>query len=264
MRYANCPLSENELTQLVAGELPDEDAREMAHHILACPRCARVLGQLMATDILVHTPAPGEASTAPSPEFWVKLSARLDEIDNVASATSSCSVAPRPRMIPQLVAAGIALVVFTFVAQQLALQHFSGVTPPQLAQIHRQAVANVISSASRSGMASVAYGAAQAPQRLGNVRMIQVGNQPALLSTYMVGGIAVSALCTRRNGINLRGWHALTGSDGRYRAAQLTDGTIMVADTGGEMWTVAMGRGPVEAMLALLTKLPRSTYDGTM
>lgn len=264
MKHVNCPLSGNDLTQLIAGELPDEDAREMAHHILACPRCARVLGQLMATDVLVHTPVQDENSTAPSPEFWEKLSARLDEIDNVASATCPRIVEPQRRMIPQLVAAGIALMVFTFVAQQMALRHFSSANPTQLAQVHRQAVASVVNSPATSGMAAVAYGAARAPQRLGSVHMVQVGGQPALLSTYMIGGIAVSTFCTKRNGINLRGWQELTGSDGRYRAARLTDGTIMVADTDGGMWTVAVGRGPVEAMLALLTKLPRSSYDGTM
>lgn len=263
MRELNCPLSEEQLTAFVDGELPAQQARHLARHIMACPQCSRALGRLSAADALLQLPtavgdeaASEEHVAALSPGFWQRLKGRLDDVDQVINATDGVS-RPRQRSgLMRLAVAGTAIILAAVITQQLVLHSMSGVQPGQLVQMHTGFVHSSTSSPARAGHTQVAIGgpSASAP---GTPTMIDFDGTPALWAQYVVEGRPVSVLHTARNSVNLRDMQLITANGKLFHLAQSPAGNVLV-DSSGDIWHIVIADPYLapQRMLTLLSQMP--------
>ncbi len=289
MKEPNCPVSEEQLNGLVDRELGDADTRTVALHVVRCGWCARIVGQLTASEALLRTPLMHERKDAvPSRAFWSRLSERLDDVDSVVRATSPGSAEPAtagtrvgliaaarratPPYLPHLAAAGI-LILFSAVALQRAgLAWFQGVGPAHLVQVHRNAVAEASAPAPAFSMSAFAPASAGvvtstptgSPQ-VSTVRVVDLDGTPAICSVLGSAGRPVTVISTGKGAINLRGMQQLAAFDGRYHVSIQPDGSVVMVEAHGEMWRAAVGRLGPHDLLTLMSRIPaRVGYDGSM
>ncbi len=263
MRELNCPLSEEQLTTLLDGELPADRVQQLARHIMACPVCSRALGRLSAADALVRLPAAvGDeaASEEPvaglSPGFWPRLEGRLDDVDQLINATDG---AGRPRQrsgLMRLAVAGIAIILAAVITQQLVLHSMSGVEPAQLVNMHTGFMPPSAPPGTPADHAQVALGGPNASEP-GAPTMIDLDGKPALRWQYLVEGRAVSVLCTARNSVNLRDMQPVTANGKLYHLSQTPAGNVLV-DSSGDIWYIVIGDRQLapQHMLMLLSQVP--------
>lgn len=294
MKEPNCPVSEEQLNGLVDRELSDADTRAVAMHVVACSWCARIVGQLTASEALLRTPLPYERKdAAPTTGFWTRLSERLDDIDSVVRATSPGLPTPTgagPRMalvavrrsvpsyVPHMAAAGVLIVLCALAARHVGLTWFQGVGPAHLVYVHQNAVAAasapapMAASMTASGSLTPVSIGGRSPggstlsQRRNTVRMVDLDGTPAVCSVLGSAGRPVTVISTGSGAINLRGMQQLAGFDGRYRFSVQPDGSVVMVDVQGEkMWRAAVGRVGPDDLLTLMSQIPAFTgYEGSM
>ena len=264
MRELNCPLSEEQLTAFVDGELPAQQARHLARHIMACPQCSRALGRLSAADALLQLPtavgdeaASEEHVAALSPGFWQRLKGRLDDVDQVINATDGVS-RPRQRSgLMRLAVAGIAIILAAVITQQLVLHSMSGVQPARLVQMHTGFVHSSTSSPARAGHKQAAIRGGPSASAPGTPTMIDLDGTPALWSQHVVEGRPVSVLYTARNSVNLRNMQPITANSKLYHLSQTPAGNVLV-DSSGDIWHIVIADPYLapQHMLTLLSQIP--------
>ncbi len=290
MKEPNCPITEEQLNGLVDRELSDVDTRTVAMHVVACGWCARIVGQLTASEALLRTPLPHERRDAVfSADFWTRLSERLDDVDNVVRATSPGAPAPvaagtamglavarraTPSHAPQLAAAAVLLLICAIAARHVGLSWFHGVGPAHLVGVHESAVAlasRPVPVAPASALTPVSIGGnplmvSPAAQRSNTVRMVDLDGTPAVCSVVGSGGRPVTLISTGRGAISLRGMRQLAGSDGRYYFSAQPDGSVVVVDVDGDnVWRAAVGRVGLDDLLTLMSQVSAHTgYEGSM
>ncbi len=290
MKEPNCPVSEEQLNGLVDRELSDVDTRTVAMHVVACGWCARIVGQLTASEALLRTPLPYERKdAAPSTDFWARLSDRLDDVDNVVRATSPGAPAPvaagtrmglllarrsTPSYVPQLAAAGVLILLCTIAARHVGLAWSQGVGPARLVHVHQNAVAAASAPAAMASTGSLrpvtvggnALVLSPVSQRSNMVRMVDLEGAPAVCSVVGSAGRPVTLISTGRGAISLRGMQQLAGFDGRYHFSVQPDGSVVMVDVHGEkMWRAAVGRVGPDDLLTLMSQVPAYTgYEGSM
>jgi len=73
-----CPVTSEALSAFVDGELPGEQRRELARHIVTCPSCSRQLGSVYSLKVLASGP---DQQLARVPKgFWKRARTRLNEV----------------------------------------------------------------------------------------------------------------------------------------------------------------------------------------
>ena len=71
----NCELAQERLVTAAYGELPDEQAHELEHHVADCPACQKERQQVIAVKVLAELHPVAE----PSPNLVARARLRLDE-----------------------------------------------------------------------------------------------------------------------------------------------------------------------------------------
>ncbi len=254
MKPFDCPLAEEQLTAFLDEDLPAEQMRAVARHVMACSHCSELLGRLRAAQTVMDLPHPTADSATPSPDLWDRVNSRLDEVDRLMQATPSVAEGlPRPYLY-RLVAVGAGLILLAVVVQQVMLHTISGVPPTELVAMHNQAAASV-PAATASGYTNISLGGSSQPATTANPAMVELDGAPALWLQYAVGGRRVSVLCTGRHSVNLRGMQQLAAYGKQYHLKQTPAGNVLV-DSSGDIWRVAISNATPQEMLPVLRQLP--------
>lgn len=268
MSRHSCGLSEEQVTAFAQGELEPREATRLARHIMICPECSELLGRLQAADTLLNLPTTDKYPDSPSAEFWSRLSARLDDVDEVAEATPAVCT-PFQRFSR----AGLALTGLTVAAliiSSLALARLlplparsgSTVALAELLAIHQQALTGSAPGHFSVGLSSSAHGAAP----VWPYTVQELNGAPAVGFTYSLGNRRATTILLARGSLDLRRLQPLQGpdSDRRFWTGSLADGSSLLVDTGGPLWQVVISDAPPQQMLWLLTHRPGHVSSSAM
>jgi anti-sigma factor RsiW len=252
MKRHNCGLSEEHITAFAQGELEPDRATRVARHVIACPDCSELLGRLKAADALLELPATEHQPQQPSQQFWARLSAHLDDVDQVVRATPAISNdeirRPNTSRIHRLAIAAAVLIVLAVAAQQLLLNRPSAADPAQLLIVHHQALGG-----SSSGHVAVSMSAAA--KTGGSPRpfaVFELNGTPAISFLHNLAGRATTITFMAPGSISLRQLHPLQENDRRYWAASVGDGTTLLLDTEGPVWQAIISDAPPRQIFWLL------------
>ena len=242
-----CPVTSEALSAFVDGELPGEQRRELACHIISCQQCSRQLGTLYSLKVLAGGPDQQPARVPRG--FWKRVCRRLDEIDAVARKVVSIGPTRAPaRRLAALAGAGVLMIM-------LAVGIRGALMPRTakwmyLARAHRTATAQLIPPVA----------ARQRPDRSGQAT--QVGWQPThaqAIHTQMCSGrqvvysrpgAVVSYFILPCDSLDVSGLD-FTDQGGMLFYLTASDELSMVAWRQGPGWGILVGATGAEQLLEL-------------
>ncbi len=152
-----CSVTSEALSAFVDGELPNEQRRKLARHIITCPSCSRQIGTIYSLKVLA---SGSDQQPARVPRgFWKRARQSLNEIDAVARKVVSISPGRAPAWrLAALAAAGVLAIILAVSIRGALMPRSTGWM--YLARAHRTATAQLIppvavrQPAGRSGQAT--------------------------------------------------------------------------------------------------------------
>jgi len=242
-----CPVTSEALSAFVDGELPSEQRRELARHIITCQSCSRQIGTIYSLKVLVSGP---DQQPAPVPrDFWKRARRRLDEIDAVARQVVSIGPSRAPaRRLATLAAAGVLMIMLAVGIRGAFLSHPVGWV--HLAAAHRTATAQLIPPAAIW----------QPPDR--SAQATQVAWQPTYAQAihtqmcsgrqvvYSRSGALISYFILPCNSLEVSGLTSTYQGGLRFYLAA-SDELSMIAWRQGPGWGILVGATSAEQLLEL-------------
>lgn len=125
----------NRLSEYLDGELSDADSTELENHLVDCADCAKILEQLRA----VASVAAKLENRAPETDLWAGIASRIkksavDDVDVVDLGRAAGAKRRVSFSVPQLLAAGFALMIVSGGGVWLALPGNEASVAPTVAE----------------------------------------------------------------------------------------------------------------------------------
>ncbi len=242
-----CPVTSEALSAFADGELPSEQQRKIARHIVTCQSCSRQIGTIYALKVLAGGPAQQPARIPRG--FWKRARRRLDEIDTVARKVVSIGPTRAPaRRLAALAAAGVLMIILAVGIRGALMPRSMGWM--YLAKAHRTATAQLIAPVAvrqppdRSGQAT------QVAWQPGHAQAIHTQMCSGRQVVYSRPGAVVSYFILPCDSLGVSGLN-FTNQGGMRFYLTASGELSMIAWRQGPGWGVLVGATDAEQLLEL-------------
>jgi len=242
-----CPVTSEALSAFVDGELPSEQRRELARHIVTCPSCSRQIGTIYSLKVLAGGP---DQQLARIPRgFWNRARRRLDEIDAVARKVVSIGPSRAPaRRLAALAAAGVFMIILAVGIRGALLPRPMGWM--YLARAHRTATAQLIAPAAIRQPPGRSGQAIQAAWQPGHAQPIHTQMCSGRQVVYSRPGAVVSYFILPCDSLDVSGLDFIY-QRGLHFYLTASDGLSIIAWRQGPGWRILVGATGPEQLLEL-------------
>jgi len=242
-----CPVTSETLSAFVDGELPSDQRRKLARHIVTCPSCSRQLGTIYSLKVLASGP---DQQLARVPRgFWKRAHGRLDEIDAVARKVVSISPGRPPAWrLATLAAAGVLMIILAVAIRGALMPRPVGWM--YLARAHRTATAQLLAPAAIRQRPDRSGQAIQAAWQPGHAQPIHTQMCSGRQVVYQRPGALISYFVLPCNSLDVSRLDFTY--QGRLRFYLATrDKLSLIAWRQGPGWEVLIGATDAEQLLEL-------------
>jgi len=242
-----CPVTSEALSAFVDGELPSEQQRKIARHIVTCPSCSRQIGTIYSLKVLAGGPDQQPARIPRG--FWKRTHRRLDEIDAVARKVVSIGPnrAPTGRLAT-LAAVGVLLIILAMAIRGVLMPRPVGWM--DLARAHRTATAQLIASAAVRQRPDYSGQATQVAWQPTHTQAIYTQMCSGRQVVYSRPGAVVSYFILPCDSLDVSGLDFINQGGMRFYLTT-SDDLSMVAWRQGLGWEVLVGATGAEQLLEL-------------
>ncbi len=242
-----CSVTSETLSAFVDGELPREQRRKLARHIVTCPSCSRQIGTIYSLKVLAGGPDQ-QLSRVPR-GFWNRAHRRLDEIDAIARKVVSIGPSRTPaRRLATLAAAGVLMIILAVGIRGVMMPR--PVDWTYLARAHRIATAQLIPPVVVRQRPQPSAEATQAAWQPGPAQAIHAQMCSGRQVVYSRLGAVVSYFVLPRDSLDVSGLDFINQGGQRFYLTA-SDELSMVAWRQGPGWGVLVGATGAEQLLEM-------------
>jgi len=242
-----CPVTPEDLSAFVDDELPGEQRRKIARHIVTCPSCSRQIGTIYSLKVLANGPDQQFARVPRG--FWKRVRQSLDEIDAVARKVVSISPGRAPAWrLAALAATGVLMIILAV--------GIRGVLVPRstnwmhLAKAHRTATAQLIPPVAIRQLPDHSGQATQVAWQPTHAQAIQTQMCSGRQVIYQRPGAIISYFILPCINLDVSGLTSIYQGGLRFYLTA-SDGLSMIAWRQGPGWGVLVGATDAEQLLEL-------------
>jgi len=242
-----CSVTSETLSAFVDGELPPEQRRKLARHIVTCPSCSRQIGTIYSLKALAG--ASDQPLSRVPRGFWKRVRRRLDEIDAVARKV--VSIGPKctsTRRLATLGAAGVLMIILAVGIRGLMMPR--PVDWTYLAKAHRIATAQLIPPIAVRQRPEPGAEATQVAWRLGPAQAIYAPMCSGRQVIYSRPGALVSYFALPCDSLDVSGLDFINQGGQRFYLTA-SDELSVVAWRQGPGWGVLVGATGTKQLLEM-------------
>jgi len=242
-----CPVTSEVLSAFVDGELPSEQQRKIARHIVTCPSCSRQIGTIYALKVLAG--GPDQQSARIPRGFWKRAHQRLDEIDAVARKVVSIGPARAPaRRLATFAAAGVLMIILAVGIRGVMMPR--PVDWTYLARAHRMAPTQLIPPVAVRQRPQPGAEATQVAWQPGPAQVIHAQMCSGRQVVYSRPGAVVSYFILPCDSLDVSGLDFINHGGQRFYLTASNE-LSMVAWRQGPGWGILVGATGAEQLLEL-------------
>ncbi len=242
-----CPVTSEALSAFVDGELPGEQRRELARHIVTCPSCSRQLGSVYSLKVLASGP---DQQLARVPKgFWKRARTRLNEVDGIARKVVSISPGRAPAWrLAALAGAGVLMIVLAMGIRGALVPRPVGWM--YLARAHRTVTAQLIRPVAARQPPDHSGQATQVAWQPSDAQAIHTQMCSGRQVVYSRPGAVVSYFVLPCDSLDVSGLD-FTDQGGMLFYLTASDELSMIAWRQGPGWRILVGASGVGQLLEL-------------
>lgn len=233
---------EEEISSLVDGELTGRRRRHVALHILQCPECSCLCGELLATRRSLEVP---ELSAAAPAQLWSRVHAALDTVDSVGLALRQPVPFSSRLRLPALAALGMLLICGALWVHHDALAPLENID--FLVQAHLQAGTASAYDGSRVGLRPEGAAAAREGPVVAS-RLLPFHGGLAQQMVWQVGPLTVSEFTLPPRALRAEDLQHVGGWGGPFYVG-IRSGKSLVAWRAYDHWGALVSAIPPDQLL---------------